>query len=117
MRSQWAPLIAGREPWSYRPPGQYPPAIFDLAFEVADGVPAADVLSAIDHGSAGLLEAREVFDVFTGPPIEPGRKSVAVRLTLRAGERTLTDEEVAPIRRAIVAGVEDATGASLRGEA
>ena len=111
------PLIAGREPWSYRPPSQYPPAIFDLAFEVADGVPAADVLSAIDHGSAGLLEAREVFDVFTGPPIEPGRKSVAVRLTLRAGERTLTDEEVAPIRRAIVAGVEDATGASLRGEA
>ena len=64
-----------------------------------------------------MLEDRVIFDVFRGDPVPEGRKSIAVRLTLRAPERTMRDEEVAPLRRAIVASVEQATGAALRGEA
>ena len=110
-------LLLERDPWRYEPPSQFPPAIFDLAFEVDDGVDAAAVLAAVDSAGGDLIEDRTIFDVFTGGPIPSGRKSIAVRLMLRAQGLTLTDEELAPARRAIVAAVEEATGASLRGEA
>ena len=112
-----APLIAGRENWVFEPPSVYPPVIFDLAFELDAMAAVADVLSAVDAAEASLLEHREVFDLFVGSPIPTGRKSVAVRLTMRAPDRTMTDDEVAPILRRIVAEVEARTGASLRGEA
>jgi phenylalanyl-tRNA synthetase beta chain len=63
-----------------------------------------------------LFEAQRVFDVFSGGPVEHGRTSIAVRLTLRAPDRTLTDRELAPVRRAIVDAVTSSTGATLRGE-
>ena len=110
-------ILVSREPWTYEPPSVYPPAIFDLAFEVDEPVEAGAVLDAIDESGGALVEARKIFDLFRGNPLPAGRKSIAVRLTLRAPDRTLTDEEVAPIRRVIVARVEEATGASLRGEA
>lgn len=110
-------ILAATDSWVYRPPSQYPPVIFDLAFEVDEGVAASAVLAAIDERGGEMLEERQIFDLFRGGPIPDGRKSIAVRLTLRAAGRTLTDEEVAPIRRSIVARVEETTGASLRGEA
>ena len=110
-------ILVLREPWTYEPPSVYPPAIFDLAFEVDEPVEAGAVLDAIDESGGALVEARKIFDLFRGNPLPAGRKSIAVRLTLRAPDRTLTDEEVASIRRVIVARVEEATGASLRGEA
>lgn len=110
-------LLMKREAWTFEPPSLYPPAIFDLAFEVDENVPAGDILVAIDSAGRDVLEGRLIFDLFSGDPIPEGRKSVAVRLTLRSTERTLTDEEVAPIRREIVARVEESTGAELRGEA
>jgi phenylalanyl-tRNA synthetase beta chain len=58
-----------------------------------------------------------VFDVYRGPGLAEGMKSIAIRLTLRATDRTLTDAEVAPVRRSIVERVEAATGGDLRGEA
>jgi phenylalanyl-tRNA synthetase beta chain len=63
------------------------------------------------------MESVELFDVFTGGPLEEGRKSLAVRLTVRDPERTLTDEEVAPLREAIVAAVTGDLGGRLRGGA
>ncbi len=110
-------ILVATGSWVYRPPSQYPPVIFDLAFEVEEGVAASAVLSAIDEMGGEMLEDRKIFDLFRGDPIPDGRKSIAVRLTLRPPGRTLTDEEVAPIRRSIVARVEETTGASLRGEA
>jgi phenylalanyl-tRNA synthetase beta chain len=109
-------LVRDLPPWGFDPPSSYPPAIFDLAFEVDEAVSAADLLGAVDTAAGDVLERRDVFDVFTGDPIPPGRKSLALRLTLRAPDRTLTDEEVAPIRRDIVERVTAVTGASLRGE-
>jgi phenylalanyl-tRNA synthetase beta chain len=110
-------LLDEKPAWAYRAPSPYPPAIFDLAFEADRQVEAGRLLAAIDASAGEVLEERQIFDVFEGDPIPKGRRSIAVRLTLRAAGRTLTDEEVAPIRRRIVASVEEATGASLRGEA
>ena len=111
------PLVADREPWAFEAPSSYPPQVFDLAFEVDAAVPAGSILAAIDDGGQGLVEKRRIFDVYEGDPIPPGRRSIAINLAVRAPDRTLSDEDVAPIRRAIVEAVEQATGATLRGEA
>ncbi len=110
-----APLIEERATWQFSPPSSYPPQVFDLAFEVESHVPAGAILAAIDDASEGLVEDRRVFDVYEGDPIPEGRKSIAVNLTVRAPDRTLSDDDVAPIRRAIVDAVETKTGATLRG--
>jgi phenylalanyl-tRNA synthetase beta chain len=111
------PLLVNRGNWSFRTPSLHPPQIFDLAFSVDEAVPASALFEAIDAGAGPWLEARHVFDVYRGAGIAEGHKSIAVRLTLRAADHTLTDAEVAPVRRSIVERVEAETGAELRGEA
>ncbi len=110
------PLVREREAWQFSPPSNYPPQVFDLAFEVDSDVPAGKLLEAIDGAGAGLVEDRSIFDVYEGDPIPAGRRSVAVNLTVRSPDRTLSDADIAPVRRAIVEAVESATGARLRGE-
>jgi len=112
-----APLLVGRDRWLFERPSSFPPAVFDLAFEMDKELPAASLLAAIDGAGEGLIERRSLFDVFSGPPIPPGRRSLAVRLVLRDPERTLSDDDVAPIRRRIVTAVQERTGGELRGEA
>lgn len=111
-----APLLTDRGPWTFRPPSQYPPQVFDLAFDVADEVSASAILDAVNRSAGDVLERVEVFDVYAGQALGEGRKSIAIKLTLRAPDRTLSDENAAPIRREIVAAVEAATGGKLRGE-
>ena len=110
------PLVADRGPWVFEEPSSYPPQMFDLAFEVDAGVPAGSILAVIDGAGQGLVEKCRIFDVYEGDPIPAGRKSIAISLAVRAPDRTLSDEDVAPIRRSIVEAVEQATGATLRGE-
>ncbi len=109
------PIVAERESWRFGVPSSYPPQVFDLAFELDSSVPAGVVLAAIDAAGQGMVERRSIFDVYEGDPIPDGRKSVAINLTVRAPDRTMSDEDVAPIRRAIVESVEAATGGTLRG--
>ena len=56
-----------------------------------------------------------VFDVYEGAQVGEGRRSLAVRLEFRAGDRTLTDEEVAQRRAKIVAALADRLEGRLRG--
>jgi phenylalanyl-tRNA synthetase beta chain len=100
---------------AFRAPSPYPPVVFDLAFDVAEAVPAGHLLAAVRDGAGPHLESLEVFDVFTGPPLAEGRKSLAMRLTMRAPDRTLTDEELQPVRSQIVDQVAAEVGGKLRG--
>ncbi len=109
------PIVSGRNTWRFDAPSTYPPQVFDLAFELDSSVPAGTLLAAIDAAGEGIIEKRSIFDVYEGDPIPDGHKSVAINLTVRAPDRTLSDEDVAPIRRAIVESVEAATGGTLRG--
>jgi phenylalanyl-tRNA synthetase beta chain len=109
------PLLAPRPHRQFAAPSAYPPIIFDLAFELAAEVPAAD-LTAVVVGAAGTeLESLELFDLYVGPPLDEGRKSIAVRLTFRHASRTLTDADVVPVRRNITRAVETGLGGRLRG--
>jgi len=66
-----------------------------------------------EAGGAELLRA-DVFDVYRGEQVGPGRASLALRLEFRAPDRTLTDEEAAAIRERIVAALAERLGGELR---
>jgi phenylalanyl-tRNA synthetase beta chain len=87
----------------------------DIAIVVDAGVPAARVLDAIRAAGGGLLARAEVFDVYRGEQIAEGRVSLAIALTFRARDRTLTDADVGPVRQKIVARLADELGGDLRG--
>jgi phenylalanyl-tRNA synthetase beta chain len=110
-----APLVAasplGEE--TYEDVISYPAVHQDVAVVVDDVMPAAEVRAAVLEGGGELLRSAEVFDLYRGEQLGEGRKSLALRLTFRAADRTLTDEEVAERRRAIEAAVQE-IGGSLR---
>ena len=93
----------------------FPPVFVDLAFVLAEEVQAASVEASIREAAGELLEAVRLFDVYTGPQVGEGRKSLAYSLTLRAPDRTLSGEEAAEVRQRVVAHVEGALQAELRG--
>jgi phenylalanyl-tRNA synthetase beta chain len=93
----------------------FPPVLLDVALQAPADVPAADVEAALREGAGELLEAVRLFDVYSGPPVPEGQRSLAYSLTLRAPDRTLTGEEAAAVRQAAVEEVGRRTGAHLRG--
>ncbi len=96
-----APLIAaataGEE--TFEDVTSFPAVRQDLAVVVPTEVPAARVREAVLAGGGELLRSAEVFDLFEGEQVGEGRKSLALRLEFGAADRTLTDEEVAALRR------------------
>ncbi|PLC13069.1 phenylalanine--tRNA ligase subunit beta [Kocuria flava] len=98
-----------------RPISGYPAATQDVALVVDAAVPAGDLREALVEGAGELLEDVRVFDVYRGPGIEEGRKSVAFALRFRAPDRTLTAEEASAAREAAVAVAAERHGAVLRG--
>ncbi|MGH2918914.1 MAG: phenylalanine--tRNA ligase subunit beta [Solirubrobacteraceae bacterium] len=87
----------------------------DIAIVVDADVPAATVLSTIRAAGGRLLARAEVFDVYSGEQVPEGRVSLAIALTFRAADRTLTDEDVAPIREQVVARLASELRGELRG--
>jgi phenylalanyl-tRNA synthetase beta chain len=82
-------------------------------------VPVADVLDAVRAGAAAsttgdVLESARLFDVYTGEQVGAGLRSLAFALRLRAADRTLTADETAAVRAAVVAEAERRFGATLR---
>ncbi len=110
-------LLVERLPWQYEASSVFPPVVFDLAFAVGPEVTAESVLSAAREGGGELVDAVQVFDVFVGTSVGEGLKSIAIRIHLRASDRTLTEEDVTPVRKAIAQSVVTASGGELRGEA
>ena len=87
----------------------------DIAIVVDAGVPAARVLDVVRDAGGALLARAEIFDVYRGEQIAQGRTSLAIALTFRAPDRTLTDADVAPLRERIVARLAGELGGELRG--
>ncbi len=92
----------------------YPPASVDVALVVDEQTSAADVAAALRDGAGPLLEDVRLFDVYTGPQVGPGRRSLAFTLRLRAPDRTLADVDVLGARDAAVKEA-GRLGAVLRG--
>ena len=94
--------------------GVQPVAKEDLAVVAGSDVPVADVQDALARGAGPLLEEIRLFDVYTGPQLPQGSRSLAFTLRFRAPDRTLTAEEIAAARGSALAEAERACGAVLR---
>jgi phenylalanyl-tRNA synthetase beta chain len=92
----------------------FPVAKEDVALIVDEDIPAAAVERALRAGAGPLLESIWLFDVYTGPQIGKGKKSLAYALRFRAADRTLTDAEAAEARDAAVVAAAERTGAVQR---
>jgi phenylalanyl-tRNA synthetase beta chain len=114
MELQLDLLLASAEAQSaYRDVISYPALRQDLAVVLAEDVAAAEVLDAVRGAAGALLDEVNVFDVYSGPQVGEGRRSLALSLAFRAPDRTLTDEDVAPVRERVVAALA-ALGGELR---
>jgi phenylalanyl-tRNA synthetase beta chain len=110
-----AELFAARTgPEEARPVSRYPSSDIDLAFVVEDRVASGDVEAALAEAGGGLLEWVRLFDVYRGPGVPAGARSLAFRLRFSALDRTLTDAEVAAVRQRGIEAVERRFGATLR---
>ncbi|MDX6585757.1 MAG: phenylalanyl-tRNA synthetase beta chain [Solirubrobacterales bacterium] len=111
-----APLLdaAGSGDEVYEDLLTHPALLQDLAVVVPEDVPAERVRETVLSAGGELLRSAEIFDLYRGDQVGEGKKSLALRLEFRAQERTLTDEEVAPVRSAINDSLEG-IGGSLRG--
>jgi phenylalanyl-tRNA synthetase beta chain len=96
------------------PMSTHPVALRDIALVVDADVPAAAVEAALRAGGGPLVEDVRLFDEYCGAQLEPGRRSLAYHLVLRAPDRTLTGEEAEAARDAAVAEATARTGASIR---
>jgi phenylalanyl-tRNA synthetase beta chain len=99
---------------SFRAFGSHPPLRQDLAVTLPESVAVATVLERVRASGGESLEQVELFDVYAGSQVGEGRRSLALALSFRAPERTLTDEDIAPVRERIVSALAE-IGGELRG--
>jgi phenylalanyl-tRNA synthetase beta chain len=86
----------------------------DIAVVVDRSVAGSALTEAIVASAGELLESVKVFDVYTGDRIGNDKKSVALALVYRHGDRTLTDEEVTETHARVLLQLEQSFGAELR---
>jgi phenylalanyl-tRNA synthetase beta chain len=94
----------------YRDVTSFPAVLQDIAVVVADSTSAATVIDSVRSAGGSLLESAELFDVYHGGQVGGDEKSLALRLSFRAPDRTLTDEEVAGQRERIEAALAEIGG-------
>ena len=93
---------------------RYPAITRDIAVIVDKAVMAGQLISSIKATAGELLEAVNVFDVYTGERLGENKKSVAISLIYRHAERTLTDEEITALHEQVVHVLEQSFAAELR---
>jgi phenylalanyl-tRNA synthetase beta chain len=94
--------------------GPFPALRQDLAVVLPVTVSARELLHVVRKTGGEMLDVAEIFDVYTGAQVGEGKRSLALALSFRALDRTLTDEDVAPVRERILAALTE-LGGELRG--
>jgi phenylalanyl-tRNA synthetase beta chain len=94
--------------------GPFPALRQDLAVTLPVEVSARELLHLVRRAGGETLDTAEIFDVYTGAQVGEGRRSLALTMSFRALDRTLTDEDVAPVRERIIAALSE-LGGELRG--
>lgn len=92
---------------------EYQPVARDFAFVVDSATNAAELIAAVNKAEKSLLRDVTIFDVYAGKGIDPGKKSIALTVTLQADDRTLTDAEIDSVSKNIIDSARK-IGATLR---
>ena len=87
----------------------------DFAFVLDNDQDAATLLRAASGADKKLITNVSVFDLFEGPSLGEGKKSVAIEVTLQPTDKTLTDDEIEAVSVKIIENVAKSTGGVLRG--
>ncbi len=93
---------------------RYPAVVRDVSLLVDDTLSASTVRDTIRQAAPPSLVSIREFDRYQGSGVPPGKVSVSLRLTFRADDRTLTDDDVQAAMHGIVAAVRDGLGAEQR---
>ena len=107
-----AALAAARQQFAELP--RFPAVKRDLALIVRQDVPCGALESAIRAAGGSELDGVRLFDLYQGPQVAPGHRSMAFALTFRSPQRTLTDDDVAAACDRIVAVLRQSAGAEVR---
>ena len=105
------------KPTRAKPPlelSPFQPIERDFAFVVEQSIRSGDLVRAAQSADRRLISKIAVFDVYQGAGIEPGKKSIAIAVTLQPRDKTMTDQEIEAVAGKIVAEVKKRTGAVLR---
>ena len=86
----------------------------DFAFVMDKTVEAAKVVGTIQNVNKELITEVSIFDVYEGEHLEPGKKSLAVQVTIQPRDKTLTDADIEALSAQIINFVAKNTGATLR---
>lgn len=108
------PLAAAPAAAQMTPLSPYPAVVEDLAFQVDMDVPAQRVADAVRAGGGAQLARAELFDLYQGAPLPPGKKSLAFQVAYQSLTRNLGEKETTRIRRKIAQAVARAVGGELR---
>jgi phenylalanyl-tRNA synthetase beta chain len=92
----------------------FPPVDRDFAFVVKADVPAEDLMGAVRSAEKNLIREVSLFDIYDGPGLEEGKKSLALAVRLQAQDHTLSEAEIEAAVKKITAAAAKATGATLR---
>jgi phenylalanyl-tRNA synthetase beta chain len=98
----------------YKGISKFPSVRRDIAVVVDENVPLAVLRENVSVSASGLLSDLRVFDVYRGPGIDSGRKSIALGLILQDSSRTLTDVDADAVVTAVVARLRDELSATIR---
>jgi phenylalanyl-tRNA synthetase beta chain len=86
----------------------------DFAFVVAEEVAAGELTKAVAGADKALIKEARVFDVYRGPGVPEGSKSVAVEILVQPREKTLTEADIEALSAKVVAAADKAVSAKLR---
>ena len=101
-------------PIKFKEISKYPSLRRDLAVVVDEHVPLAVLRENVTVSASGLLRELRVFDIYRGPSIENGRKSIALGLILQDSSRTLADVDADAVVRDVIARLRDVLSATIR---
>ena len=102
------------KPKKYSQLPRFPESARDIAFVVDEGAPFAEILRTVQKLDTKLIDKVELFDVYYGGNIPQGSRSLAVRVTYRSMERTLTAQEVDDIHSKVVKELAERFKAQIR---
>ncbi|MFL5330414.1 MAG: phenylalanine--tRNA ligase subunit beta [Gemmataceae bacterium] len=109
-------LAAVPDRFQFTPVARFPAALRDVAVIVAEDVSAEKISGEIRAGGGELLAGLRLFDLYRGPSIPAGTKSLAYALTYQASDRTLSDKEIDKAHKKIEDRLKHVLKAQIRGK-
>ena len=108
-------FAGGNTEKAYRPLPKYPATTRDFSFVCPEELEVGAIEGVMAKAGGKLVESVALFDLYRGPQLGEGKKSVSLRVTLRAADRTLTVEEADKVSKKILSDLKFKMGLELRG--